>query len=496
MNWRVRMDKKLVLVTGATGYIASKLIPTLIERGYRVRCLVRQAHRLRTRAWFPYIEVAVGDVTIPSTLLPAMDGVHTAYYLIHNMSSGHGYTSLERDSAQTFATVAEQAGVEHIIYLGGLANPNRTVSSHMRSRMVTGETLSNGKVPVTEFRAGVIVGPGSISFEMIRFMTELMPVIFGPPWLKNMAQPIAVQNVIDYLLAALESKPEGSRVYEIGGPDKMSYAELMLTYGCLRGLSRRYVLVPGIPVWFMALGVGWMTPVPAVIATPLVDGMRSESVTQDESGKLTFPNVSLIKYEDGVNLALRKLRPDCLEPTWIDYDKPVKVIKHEGFFIDHRCAKVAAAPEKVFQVISALGGKDGWLYADWLWRLRGWLDRLLGGPGIRGRVQDLKVGDVLDFYRVEALEEGRLLRLRSELKAPGEGWMEWRVEGVDGMTRLSQTGFFSPRSFSGFAYWYLLNPFHRLVFRGLVKAIIRKSESSLDSPLSSMYNQENSLREE
>jgi uncharacterized protein YbjT (DUF2867 family) len=312
------MDKKLVLVTGATGYIASKLIPKLLERGYRVRCLVRQPQRLKARTWFPSVEIAIGDVMDPPTLLPAMEGVHTAYYLIHNMSSGHGYTSLEQSGAQTFASIAEQAGVSHIIYLGGLANPQRIVSSHMRSRMATGETLRNGRVPVTEFRAGVIVGPGSISFEMIRFMTELMPVIFGPRWLHNMAQPIAVQNVIDYLLAALESNPVQSRVFEIGGPDKMSYAELMLAYGRLRGLERKYVLVPGIPVWFMALGVEWMTPVPAVIATPLVDGMRSESVVQDESALQVFTGIHLIGYQDAVNLALERLRPDCIEPNWAE----------------------------------------------------------------------------------------------------------------------------------------------------------------------------------
>lgn len=470
------MAKKLVLVTGSTGYIASRLIPKLLERGTRVRCLVRQPHRLRNRAWFPFVEVVTGDIMDPSTLLPAMEGVHTAYYLVHNMSSGHGYTSRERSSAQTFASIAEQAGVEHIIYLGGLANPKRVVSSHMRSRMETGKTLREGKVPVTEFRAGVIVGPGSISFEMIRFMTELMPVIFGPRWLQNLAQPIAVQNVIDYLLAALEMKTSQSRVFEIGGPDKMSYAELMVTYGRLRGLSRKYMIVPGIPVWFMALGVEWMTPVPAVIATPLVDGMRSESAVQDESACQIFPNVRLLGYEEAVTLAIGRLHPNLVEPIWNSDEQTVKVLKHEGFFIDYRSLPVNAEPEKVFHVLANMGGKQGWLYADWLWRLRGWIDRLLGGPGMRGRSDHLKVGDVIDFYRVEAIENGRLLRLHSELKAPGEGWMEWRVESSGETTRLSQTGFFAPHGFPGFIYWYFLGPFHKMVFRGMVKGMARRSE--------------------
>ena len=471
------MDKYLILVTGATGYIASRLIPELLERGHHVRCLARQPHRLRTRIWFPSVEVVRGDIMDPSTLLPAMTGVHTAYYLVHNMSSGYGYTSFEIECARNFASAAKQASVEHIIYLGGLADPKGKISAHMRSRIKTGETLRKGSVPVTEFRAGVIIGPGSISFEMIRFMTELMPVIFGPTWLQNMSQPIAKSNVIDYLLAALDKRTGEHKVFEIGGPDRMSYANLMLTYGRLRGLRRKLVTVPGVPLWFMTAGVAGMTPVPAAIAKPLVDGLRSDSVVQDDAALRFFPEVRLIGYEQGVMAALSQLRPDQLEPAWTDCDQQVKVIKHEGFFIDHCCEEVTATQGKVFQVVMALGGKNGWLYADWLWQLRGWLDSLIGGPGMRGRKEILKVGDMLDFYRVEAIEDGRLFRLYSELKAPGEGWMEWRVESSDGDTRLTQTGFFAPRGLPGFLYWYLLGPFHKLVFRGLAKAIVRKSET-------------------
>lgn len=478
------MGKKLVLVTGATGYIASRLIPKLLERDCRVRCLVRKPLRLQARSWYPYVEIAAGDVMDPSSLTSAMDGVHIAYYLVHSMSSGRGYTSLELGGAQNFASAAEQAGLEHIIYLGGLANPNGKISSHMRSRIETGKTLRRGKVPVTEFRAGVIVGPGSISFEMIRFMTELMPVIFGPVWLQNIAQPIATQNVIDYLLAAFENQSGQERVFEIGGPDKMSYAELMLTYARLSGLLRKMVTVPGIPLWFMTLGVEWMTPVPASIATPLLDGMRSESVIQDESARQVFPDIQLIGYEDAVKMALEQLHPVHVEPIWAGCEQSTEFLKHEGFFIDHRCILVNAGSDKVFQVISALGGENGWLYANWLWTLRGWFDRLVGGPGLRGRrlllpdenIEELMVGDYIDFYRIEMLEVDQLLCLKSELKAPGKGWMEWRVEADDELTRLSQTSFFAPRGTLGFFYWYLLSPIHRLVFHGLIKAIARKSE--------------------
>lgn len=470
------MAEHLVLVTGATGYIAGQLIPRLLDMGCRVRCLARDPHRLQARAWFPYVETVPGDVMLPSTLPAALEGVHTAYYLIHNMASGRGYTAREIDGAQNFVHAAEEAGLQHIIYLGGLADPKRAISHHMLSRIETGKTLRTGKTPVTEFRAGVIVGPGSISFEMIRFMTELMPVIFGPPWLQNRVQPIAAQNVIDYLLAALDRFAGQGGIFEIGGPDLMTYADLMLTYGRLRGLRRRYVITPGMPVWFMALGVAWMTPVPKSIAAPLVDGMRSESVVQDEAARHAFPSVQLLGYEEAVQSALAQLHPACLERTWNGCQPPVQVLKSEGFFIDCRCVEVRAAPGKVFQVVTSLGGKNGWPYVDWLWQARGWLDRLLGGPGMRGRPASLNPGDALDFYRVEALEDGRLLRLAAELKAPGQGWMEWRVEAAGRHTLLSQTAFFAPRGLPGFLYWLLLAPLHRPVFAGLLRAISKQSE--------------------
>ena len=472
------MPAERVLVAGATGYIAGRLVPRLLERGYRVRCLARSPHRLASRDWFPQVEVVAGDVMQPSSLAPALEGVHTAYYLIHNMASGSGYTAREQDGARNFRVAAESSGLGHIIYLGGLADPDERIAAHMRSRIATGETLRQGKVPVTEFRAGIIVGPGSISFEMIRFMTELMPVIFGPVWLGNRAQPIAVQNVIDYLLAALEARSGRGRIYEIGGPDVLSFADLMVTYGCMRGLWRREITVPGMPVWFMALGVELMTPVPASIARPLVDSMRTHSQVHDDLALRTFPDVRLLGYREAVQHSLEGLHPRSLEPVWRASSAPVTVLKHEGFFIDHRCLSVRAPAKRVFRVVSGLGGAEGWLYADWLWVLRGAIDRLLGGPGLRGRVGRLQVGEVVDFYRVEALEEPRALLLKAELKAPGQGWMEWRVEGKpDGTAVLSQTGFFAPRGLPGFAYWYLLNPIHCAVFRGLIRAIARRSEA-------------------
>jgi uncharacterized protein YbjT (DUF2867 family) len=467
----------LILVTGATGYIASRLIPRLLERGYRVRALARQPWRLKGRAWFRQVEVVPGDVMDPSTLPAALAGVHTAYYLIHNMSSGKGYTEKELDGARNFAEAAEAAGVEHIIYLGGLADPRAHIAAHMRSRIETGEVLRRGRVPVTEFRAGVIIGPGSISFEMIRFMTELLPLVPGPSWMRNKSQPISAQNVLDYLLAALDNPAGRGGVFEIGGPDLMVYSQLMLDYARLRGLRRSMFLLPYIPLWFMAFGVGLTTPVPRRIAYALIDGLRSDSRVQEPTARQIFPDVKLIPFHQAVLDSLAQLCPDQLEPVWTDGRRPVVNVRHEGFFINHRSLRVDAPPEAVWRVIHTLGGKDGWLYADFLWKLRGWLDALLrfnqpARPSSRGVT--LHAGDILDFYRVEDISSTRLL-LRDEMRVPGDSWMEWQVIPDGDGTHLTQTGYFAPRGLFGFIYWNALYPIHEFVFRGMFREIARRA---------------------
>jgi uncharacterized protein YbjT (DUF2867 family) len=333
------MTSNLILVSGATGYIASRLIPQLLQHGYRVRALARQPERLRARKWFSQVEMVRGDVMEPASLISVLDGVHTAYYLIHNMSSGHGYTSLELEGARNFASAAEEAGVEHIIYLGGLADPEQHIAPHMRSRIETGVTLRKGKVPVTEFRAGVIAGEGSISFEMIRFMTELFPIVPGPNWLKNKSQPIAVQNIADYLLAALTNSNGRGHVFEIGGPDVFTYQELMKKYAEIRGHKRGFVLLPYLPVWFMAFGIGLMTPVPYLIAYALVGGLSSDSVIIHNDARNAFPEVVLMHYESAVREALKRLHPFEVEQVWDDGQNTS--LKHEGFFILHRKNKKA-----------------------------------------------------------------------------------------------------------------------------------------------------------
>jgi uncharacterized protein YbjT (DUF2867 family) len=484
----------LILVTGANGYIASRLIPRLVERGRRVRAMARDPALLKGRVWTPRVEVMAGDTRESASLAAAMEGVDTAYYLIHSMSSGRGYMQVERESARRFAASAEAAQVRHIIYLGGLADPRaKNIAPHMRSRIETGEILRQGRIPVTELRAGVIVGPGSISFEMIRFLTEFFPILPGPSWLHNKVQPIAASNVIDYLEAALEHPEARGGIYEVGGPDRMLYADTMLQYARLRGLKRWLFTLPGIPIWLMARVVDQLTPVPRAIAAPLVGGLQSDSIVLDDSAWRRFSEVELIPYSGALKAALEELAPGRVERVWEGASRDVVRLKHEGFFVDHRRLEVSASAEAVFGIVTALGGPNGWPYANWLWRLRGWLDSLVSARGTRGILSrdqrqvkapvngpadpPLKPGDQVDYYRVEAVEEVRMLRLHSELRAPGEGWMEWRVERrSDQSSVLTQTTFFAPRGLPGLLYWSLLGAAHQLIFRGLIRAIKRRSE--------------------
>lgn len=358
------MTSPLILVTGATGYIASRLIPRLLDSGYRVRALARDPLRLKGRSWFRHVEVIQADVTNPSTLDAAMEGVHTAYYLIHNMSSGHGYTKIELDGARAFASAAERAGVVHIIYLGGLADPEQHIAPHMRSRIETGRVLREGKVPVTEFRAGVIAGSGSISFEMIRFMTELCPIVPGPLWLKNRSQPIAIQNVIDYLLAALTNPNGRGDVFEIGGPEVTTYADLMTRYARARGLKRRMFLLPGVPLWFMAFGVGLVTPVPYPIAYALIGGLSSDSLVKHPDALKVFPEVKLIDFDSATKDALERTHPDHIERVWADGKPGAKSLKHEGCFILHLDSPLHAGEEVGVREFRHTPFGDMWLERD------------------------------------------------------------------------------------------------------------------------------------
>jgi uncharacterized protein YbjT (DUF2867 family) len=470
-------SERLVLVTGATGYVGGNLAPRLLEKGYRVRILARDPARLHGRSWWSQVEVVEGDIVSPDVVNRALQGVSTAYYLVHNMASGTNYIEREIESARNFASAAFAAGVEQIIYLGGLADPAEDIGSHLRSRLQTGDILRQGSVPVTEFRSSLIIGSGSFSFEMIRYLTEQFPILFGPRWMDKCTQPIAIQNVLDYLTSALENQACRGKIYEIGGKDVLRYADTLYIYARLRGLKRWLIALPGIPVKMLAALASVLTPVPARIAGPLLEGMRGDSVVCNDSAKQDFPLIQPIGYKDSVSLALDRLSPSCLESPWENGTSSF-TIKQAGFFIEGQQIRLRVQPESVYRVITGLGGKHGWLTLNGLWKLRGFFDRLVGGPGLRGRRldNDLIEGDVLDFYRVEKLESNRLVRLRAELKAPGLGWMEWRIRPqTKGDVLVSQVAYFAPKGATGFLYWYLLLPVHHLVFAGLLKAIGRRA---------------------
>jgi uncharacterized protein YbjT (DUF2867 family) len=395
--------------------------------------------RLRGRRWFPLVEVVRGDVTISSTLDAALEGVHTAYYLVHNMTHGHGYTELELESARLFAAAAARAGVEHIIYLSGLADPEQHIAPHMRSRIETGRILREGQVPVTEFRAGVIAGSGSISFEMIRFMTELFPVVPGPIWMRNKTQPIAMQNVIDYLSAALTNPGGRGGVFEIGGPDVTTYGDLMLRYARIRGLRRRMVLIPGIPLWFMAFGVSLMTPVPYPIAYALIGGLSADSVVKHPEALHVFPEVKRIGFDAATRDALEKTQPAHIERVWDAGRRAPTSMKHEGCFIDYRELTIHDGAENAFRALTALGEKRKW---------------------------------VMNMDQ----SNGHLVACIQNSVAGGK-WIEWRVVPIESGAHIAQTVFFCPHGLPGFLYWFLLYPIHWLRSTGLLKRIARESNA-------------------
>ena len=475
-------DPKLILVTGATGYVGGRLVPRLLAAGYRVRCLVRDPARLQGRGWLEQVELARGDMLQPESLVPAMRDVHALYYLVHSLGGGNDFSERDLMAARNCAGAAKAAGVERIVYLGGLGDPQANLSPHLRSRQETGAALREAGVPVTEFRAAVIVGSGSLSFEMIRYLTERLPVMICPRWVFTRIQPIAIRNVLDYLVAALTCPASAGRVLEIGGRDVLTYAGMMTGYARARGLKRRLLAVPVLTPRLSSYWVHLVTPIPGSIAQPLIRGLGNEVIVRDTSALQLFPAIQLLDYDAAVRLALEKMDARDVETAWSDAltssqgDKtPVTLISSEGMILERRQQRVVAPADAVYRSFARLGGARGWLYMDWAWQLRGAVDRLFGGVGMRrGRrdPEDLRVGDTLDFWRVEMVEPGRLIRLRAEMRVPGRAWLEFEARPeLKGQTLLLQTAFFEPKGLFGLLYWYALYPIHSLIFSGLIRRI-------------------------
>lgn len=471
-----------ILVTGATGYVGGRLVPRLIDEGYSVRVLVRDPGRLQGRTWKDQVEIFQGDVLKPETLKPALEGVACAYYLIHSMLSGSGFHQRDQRAAKAFADAAREGDTQKIIYLGGLGDPESSLSAHLRSRQQTGSALRSTQVPVLEFRAGVIVGAGSASFEMIRYLTERVPLMICPRWVFTRTQPISIGNILDYLITAIESTLDDHMIVEIGGPQVLSYADMLRGYADVRGLKRAIIPVPVLTPRLSSYWVHWVTPIPAALARPLIEGLRNEVVIRDQQAGRLFPDVKLIAYEDAVRQALSHLEVSKLESVWSDAlgtssrdEAPVQLSTLDGMIIESRTRTIAASAADVFQAFTSLGGQRGWLYANWAWKIRGAMDRLVGGVGLRrGRRDplDLRVGDALDFWRVEQLEPSRKMLLRAEMKVPGSAWLQFEAHPLDPeRTQLTQTALFAPKGLFGLLYWYGLYPIHAQIFSGLIKAL-------------------------
>lgn len=465
-----------VLVTGATGYIGGRLIPSLLKQGYTVRAFVRDPRRLAGKSWIGDVEVAVGDLSDETGIARAMEDIDAAYFLVHAMYGGDDFEEREMTYARNFASAAE--GVGRVIYLGGLLPAGDETSEHLRSRAAVGGILRE-KCPTTEFRAGPIIGSGSASFEMVRYLTERLPVMVTPRWVHNEVQPIAVRNVIEYLVGALDREPLG--VVDIGA-DRLPFIEMMKQFAEVRGLRRMILPVPVLTPLLSGMWVGLITPIPNTLAIPLVKGIITPVIADTARAEEHFPEIKPVSYRESVRLALDKIGQRATETRWsgsLGENASYELTDREGMFKEVRTVVADASPSAVFRSFTSIGGEKGWLAWNWAWRLRGWIDSLLGGPGLsRGRRHptEINVGEVLDFWRVADLERDRLLLLRAEMRVPGEAWLQFEAIPKGGQTQLVQTAMFAPKGFTGMLYWYAMYPAHLFLFSRMAENIARGAE--------------------
>jgi uncharacterized protein YbjT (DUF2867 family) len=473
-----------VLVTGATGYIGGRLVPRLVEAGARVRCLARDPAKLGDRSWVrhPSVEILAGDVGDPA-VRGALEGCTTAYYLVHSMVAvGADYAAHDKGLAATFAKAAEQAGVERIIYLGGLGELGEGLSKHLASRREVEEILDAGAATLTVLRAAMIIGSGSASFEILRYLVERLPVMITPKWVATECQPIAVDNVLQYLVDCLRVKETSGKTLDIGGPDVFSYREIMRIMADERGLKARLVIpVPVLTPRLSSLWIHLVTPLSQDIARPLAEGLRNRVVCRNDQAVRLMPQ-RLLSVREAIHAALEQVERNDVETVWSSGGVVPGDPDWAGgtTFVDQRSVDVDASPADTFRAVCRVGGPHGWHAASWLWQVRGWLDRFVGGPGLRRGRRDtdrIAYGDALDFWRVTAVVPEQRLSLRAEMKLPGEALLEFTIEPAGSRSRLTQTARFLPRGLFGLAYWYAILPFHAFVFSGLLEGIRHEAET-------------------
>ncbi len=482
--------RSLVLLTGASGYIGGRLLQALEKAGWPVRCLARRPDFLRPRV-ASSTNVVKADCLDRSSLEPAMAGIHMAYYLVHSMGSPGEFEEEDRQAAQNFADAARESGIQRIIYLGGLGNQGQALSAHLRSRHEVADILRSSGIPTIEFRASIVIGSGSLSFEMIRALVQRLPVMICPRWVAVKAQPIAVEDVIAYLMEALELPMEQGSIFEIGGTDQVSYGEIMREYARQCGLWRWMIPVPVLTPRLSSLWLGLVTPVYARIGRKLVDSMRNPTLVRDPSA-LTVFDIRPKGLREAIERALRHEDQEFALTRWSDAlsssGKPPSWggLQFGTRIVDSRTTEVSVPPASAFAPIKRIGGSNGWYFANFLWRLRGFLDLLVGGVGLRRGRRDpdtLAVGDALDFWRVETFEPDRRLSLIAEMKIPGRAWLQFEVEPTGRGSVIRQTAIYDPAGLAGLLYWYALYPVHRWIFSGMLRdiAAIAERESGIAS---------------
>lgn len=477
-------EQPLVLLTGATGYVGGRLLSALSAAGHRVRCLARRPEFLASRVSAD-VEIVRGDCLDASTLPAAMRGVDVAYYMVHSMGSTGNFAEQDRAAARNFGVAAQAAGVRRIVYLGGLGRQGDQLSPHLRSRQETGEILRACGVPTVELRASIVLGSGSLSFELIRALVERLPVMICPRWVRTPAQPIAIEDVIAYLLACIDLPPGPSRIFEIGGADCVSYADIMQEYARQRGLRRWMVPVPLLTPWLSSLWLGLTTPLYARVGRKLIDSVENETVVRDDAALRAFA-IRPMGLRLAIARAMQNEDREFAATRWSDALSSAGAppawggIRFGTRLVDSRAVHVDVAPQAAFGPIRRIGGANGWYYGSWLWRLRGFLDLLVGGVGLRrGRrnPHEPVVGEALDFWRIESYEPNRRLRLVAEMRLPGRAWLEFEVEPDDRGSLIRQTAVFDPAGLLGLLYWYGIYPLHNRVFSGMIRAIAARALS-------------------